>query len=285
MPIELETAASRPFILHGSPIWPCIRSAKVAASSSLGLPRISIRNSSPPRCATRSSGRAKRFSRAAISRSIRSPMWWPSDSLTGLKPSRSMKSIAIRSPVASACWQAWASMPSNISRFGSRVRPSRKERRCSSLSARRSDRRRRASRIERIRPTTSRAIEPSEANRASVVEPIRSACSDPVCAPRPAAPATSCWLATRVAPSTKAAVACQGTVGGWLRSPPRKKAPSAIMQPPQAPDTAAMSDRSCQSTPGCRPSGVEAKGRGRRRRRCRARTRRGRRGRGWRSCR
>ena len=74
MPIELETAASWPFILHGSPIWPCIRSAKVTASSSLGLPRISIRNSSPPRCATRSSGRAKRFSRVAISRSIRSPM-------------------------------------------------------------------------------------------------------------------------------------------------------------------------------------------------------------------
>ena len=94
MPIELDTVASRPFMRHGSPIDVCSRSAKIAASSALGSAPISIRYSSPPRWATRSSGRAKRFRRAATSRSTRSPVAWPSDSLTGLKPSRSMNRTA-----------------------------------------------------------------------------------------------------------------------------------------------------------------------------------------------
>ena len=74
MPTELETAASRPFMLQGSPIEACSRSAKMRASSLLGLLQMRTRNSSPPRWAMRSPGREKRFRRAAISRSMRSPM-------------------------------------------------------------------------------------------------------------------------------------------------------------------------------------------------------------------
>ena len=92
-------------------------------------------------------------------------MWWPSDWFTGLKPSRSMKSKARWRPLRAASCTAWASWPSNISRLGSRVRPSRKERRCSSCSALRSERDSLASRMERSRPTSSSAVEPTEASR------------------------------------------------------------------------------------------------------------------------
>ncbi len=239
MPIELETVASLPFMRHGSPIDTSSRSAKIAASSPLGSPPTSIRYSSPPRWATRSSGRAKRFRRAAISRSTRSPVTWPSDSLTGLKPSRSMNSTASFWRWLCACCTAWASMPSNISRFGRPVRPSRKLRRCSSVSARRKVRRMRASSTENSRPMSRIAHEPTEANRVSVVDVSRSALAEPTWSPMPAAPRTSCWLATRLIANTSADVACQPGVAGLVRSPPRKKAPSAAMQPPAAPAKAA----------------------------------------------
>ena len=47
-------------------------------------------NSSPPIRATRSSGRDRRSSRAPMSRSTSSPIWWPCRSLTSLKWSRSI---------------------------------------------------------------------------------------------------------------------------------------------------------------------------------------------------
>ena len=90
-------------------------------------------------------------------------------------------------------------------------------------------------RLERPRTAGRRiriAHEPTEASRTSVAEVSRSAWGEPVCSARPAAPRTSCWLATRLMPKTSAAVACQPSVAGWVRSPPRKNAPSAIMQPP-----------------------------------------------------
>ena len=108
------------------------------------------------------------------------------------------------------------------------------------------------------RPPAGRSSRPRRTGRASSRRSARHG-AIPSARPSPAAPATSCWLTTRVAPSTSAAVVCQGTVGGLLRSPPRKKAPSAIMQPPQAPDTAATSASSCQSMPGCRPSALKRK--------------------------
>ena len=259
MPIELDTVASRPFIRHGSPIESSSRSgedrrvlgARVGADAAAGTRR-RRGGRRDPRAARSASGAPR--PRAAPGRRVA----WPSDSLTGLKPSRSMNRIARRWRAPSACCTAWASMPSNISRFGSPVRPSRKLRRCSSVSARRSDRRKRASSTEKSRPTIRIAHAPTEASRTSVGELSRSTWSEPVCSARPAAPRTSCWLATRLTPKTSAEVVCQPSVAGLVRSPPRKKAPSAIMQPPAAPANAAISGRSCHSMPGTRPSGASA---------------------------
>ena len=69
------------------------RSAAFQASRA-SLSGRSHANSSPPMRATRSSGRERRSSRSAISRSTSSPTWWPWRSFTSLKWSRSISASA-----------------------------------------------------------------------------------------------------------------------------------------------------------------------------------------------
>ena len=154
-------------------------------------------------------------------------------------------------------------------RFGSLVRPSRKLR-CSS-SVRPPERV--ASRGSDGKPSRRRARRRADRRvTTSVAEPVaRRAPSRSAREPRRAE--DECRLATTLRPRTSAAVVCQPSVAGRVRSPPRKKAPSATCSrrrrrrtPPPAAGRATRR----------RASGRSARGpaRGWRRRRCRARPRR-----------
>ena len=74
------------------------RPAVLAVASSPGW-RMTA-NSSPPSRASVSSSRSSSFSRGPIWRSTSSPAWWPSVSLSSLKPSRSINSSASSLPFA-----------------------------------------------------------------------------------------------------------------------------------------------------------------------------------------
>ncbi len=111
-----------------------MRRAAITGSTSAVSHSISITNSSPPMRATVSPARTLERRRAATSLSTRSPTAWPSVSLTGLKPSRSMNSTTILPPsrpsafAASSRRIACDSRFSNSSRFGRFVNGSRSAR-------------------------------------------------------------------------------------------------------------------------------------------------------------
>ena len=99
---------------------PSSRSARATGSPSW-TPMVSIRNSSPANRATVSPGRTTEDSRAATSRSSRSPALWPRVSLTLLNPSRSMKYTAMGRPERAAPARDCSSRSRNSVRFGSPV--------------------------------------------------------------------------------------------------------------------------------------------------------------------
>ena len=126
MPIEAATTSSRPSRWNGSCSVCWTRSAITVASRASQTSSSRIVNSSPPRRATVSPGRRADSSRRATAISSRSPTWWPSESLTSLKRSRSRNSTAAQV----AGWRrwprriAWSRRSRNSTRLGSPVRSS-----------------------------------------------------------------------------------------------------------------------------------------------------------------
>ena len=127
-------------------------------------------------------------------RSTRSPPAWPSESLTGLKPSRSMNSSAKRpvrlrrhaAPPAPACPRTSAGSAAGSADRGTTGAAAR-------LRHGAATRRRRASRIDSTVATSRIAIEPTEASRLSVAGAMRSAYCEYVWVARPAASIANCW--------------------------------------------------------------------------------------------
>ena len=261
MPIELETVASRPFMRHGSPIDACSRSAKIAASSALGSAQTSIRNSSPPRWATRSSGPREALqprrdlAQHEVADVVAERLVDRLEAVEVDEQDGQLRALAVRllhrlgehavehQPVRQA-GQAVAEAGALQLGLGAPQRPPQAAPRAP----------RRAGRRAGSRPSRSRRTGSASSRRAARRWPSRSARRGR----RRRAPAAAC--ATRLTPKTSADVVCQPRVAGLVRSPPRKNAPSAIMQPPAAPANAATNGSSCQSMPGCRPIGASDEG-------------------------
>jgi len=124
MPIEADRLTTTSLgSTSGSLRASSTRCAIAAATASWPGRSVISRNSSPPTRATVSSGRAMACRRRPISRSTVSPATWPNESLTGLKPSRSMNitASALGSGSAPIAFKAAAMRSSNISRLGMRV--------------------------------------------------------------------------------------------------------------------------------------------------------------------
>ena len=155
MPIELETVASRPFMRHGSPIEACRRSAedRRVLGARVGADQHQVLVAAEVGDAVFGPGEALQargdLAQHEVAGGVAERFV---DRLEAVEIDEQDRQPLVRR--CRACCTAWASMPSNIRRFGSPVRPSRKLRRSSSLSARRSERRRRASSTENSRPTT-----------------------------------------------------------------------------------------------------------------------------------
>ena len=137
MPIEGVTCiCSRP-IITVRPSSACSRRTSWRVRRSMSPSRFdtSTRNSSPPSRATRSSVSSVAYRRCAISTSSRSPMSWPSESLTALKRSRSMKISAASPPLACRpSRRCWKSRETKL-RLGRPVRVSRIASQCARASA------------------------------------------------------------------------------------------------------------------------------------------------------
>jgi hypothetical protein len=126
MPTDPDRATRRPPISSGADSAAIRRQARLTQSTRLLTSSISSTNSSPPIRATVSASRAAELRRAATSFNTASPAAWPSESLIGLKPSRSTNSTAtlpaLRSAICSPlrAWRcnACARRSSNNMRLG-----------------------------------------------------------------------------------------------------------------------------------------------------------------------
>ena len=104
MPIEAARVTLWPATSVPAASEPRIRSL-ISTTSPTVTSSSSTANSSPPSRATVSTSRVLASSRRATSTSTTSPAAWPKRSLTGLKPSRSTKSSATRTPTPAGAVQ------------------------------------------------------------------------------------------------------------------------------------------------------------------------------------
>ena len=117
MPTEAEQKTSPEATANGCSQTSAMRSAISKASSSDST-SASTTNSSPPRRATVSEERTTSVRREPTSMSSSSPAWWPSESLTVLKPSTSSSSTATPKPKRSARPKACSTRSKSSARLG-----------------------------------------------------------------------------------------------------------------------------------------------------------------------
>ena len=115
-PMLARTGTGAPDSRNGSASTPISRSARATAASSVAPSDSSTANSSPPSRTGRSPGRTAPAIRCAAATSSSSPTLCPWVSLTSLKLSRSMSSIAATPP------QSWARARARSARSWNRSR-------------------------------------------------------------------------------------------------------------------------------------------------------------------
>src|SRR6266480_1121253 len=118
MPIEAPTLSALPSTVNGRARIERMRCAITAASSAAFRPFHSSTKSSPPSRASVSSRLSVFCSRSATARSSASPAWWPSESFTSLKRSRSTQSTASWARLRAAMRIACPARSVSRARFG-----------------------------------------------------------------------------------------------------------------------------------------------------------------------
>ena len=122
MPTDGDTVRRWPSISIGALTASSSFCATRAASWLLATSESTTTNSSPPKRETRSESRTVVEMRWATLRSKSSPTWWPSESFTVLKLSRSMNSTASELPRRRAMARALSSRSRRWVRLGNWVR-------------------------------------------------------------------------------------------------------------------------------------------------------------------